>query len=42
MRHTTEIEITNLKDLFLAEAGGIPAADVRPHDNAWIEEQLYG
>ena len=29
MRHTTKIEIVNLKDLFLAEAGVIPAADVR-------------
>lgn len=29
MRHTTKIEIANLKDLFLAEAGFIPVEDVR-------------
>lgn len=29
MRHTTRIEIVNLKDLFLAEAGVIPERDVR-------------
>lgn len=29
MRHTTRIEIANLKDLFLAEAGVIPEKDIR-------------
>ena len=29
MRHTTRIEIANLKDLFLAEAGVIPEENVR-------------
>ena len=29
MRHTTRIEITNLRDLFLAEAGVMPEGDVR-------------
>ncbi|MXY28337.1 aspartyl protease [Candidatus Poribacteria bacterium] len=29
MRHTTKIEIANLKDMFLAEAGIIPQEDVR-------------
>ena len=29
MRHTTKIEIVNLKDMFLAEAGVIPQEDVR-------------
>ena len=29
MRHTTKIDIANLKDLFLAEAGVIPAEDIR-------------
>ena len=29
MRHTTKIELTNLKDLFLSEAGVISEADVR-------------
>ena len=29
MRHTTRIEIVNLRDLFLAEAGVIPEEDVR-------------
>ena len=29
MRHTTKIEIVNLKDMFLAEAGIIPQEDVR-------------
>jgi predicted aspartyl protease len=29
MRHTTELELANLKDLFLSEAGVIPEEEVR-------------
>ena len=29
MRHTTKLELVNLKDLFLSEAGFIPEEDVR-------------
>ena len=29
MRHTTKLELVNLKDLFLSEAGVIPEEDVR-------------